>query len=52
MLVFKNARVVEVPHLASIVLKEEIARVDVSKWIYLDLVLINALAVNLRSCDS
>ena len=52
MLVLKNARVVEVPHLASIALKEEIAWVDVSKWIYLDLVLINALAVNLRSCDS
>lgn len=44
----KNAGVAAVPLLASIALKEEIAWIDVSKWIYLDLVLINTLAVNWR----
>ena len=47
MLVVENASVVTRPFLARVALKEEIARIDVSKWIYLNLMLINALAVNL-----
>jgi len=52
MLVVKNARIITRPFLAKIALKEEIAWIDVSKWIYLDLVFINALAVNLRYHNS